>query len=120
MIRIYGTRLPANPTSIRVGGTCPHCKQGGHFTPLTTPIPGALQRDGVEELIMCYACDTCLKAIPVSWRVAKYAGTEVLVDTPKAVLPVREAFEFHSVPDEVRKEIEEALDCLSVGAYNGF
>jgi hypothetical protein len=42
------------------------------------------------------------------------------VVSPELLLRSRAPFNFAFVPVEVRREIEEALDCLSVGALHGF
>ena len=39
---------------------------------------------------------------------------------PKELIPAREPFDFNHVPDVVKREIDEALDCLSVNSYHGF
>jgi len=39
---------------------------------------------------------------------------------PRLILRPVEGFDFDHVPSTVRDEIEEALNCLSVSAYNGF
>jgi hypothetical protein len=39
---------------------------------------------------------------------------------PELILRTNEPFDFDHVPEKVKKEINEGLDCLSVNAYNGF
>jgi hypothetical protein len=67
-----------------------------------------------------YACDNCNGPIPIVWSYVKPDGIGVVLALGREVLRVREPFDFAHVPDPVKAPIEEALDCLSVNAYNGF
>jgi hypothetical protein len=57
---------------------------------------------------------------PILWSIVEIKGGELFVTYPRSVLPTREPFDFDDVPNEVKKEVEEALDCLSVSAFHGF
>lgn len=125
MLKIYGNQPPELLTNLNVGGVCPHCKTPGRFT-LCTVANANLSKDQVREIIAGYTCDTCLRIVPIRWKVTGY-GQQVnntcaqpTVHDPEVVLPVSEPFEFAHVPAEVEKEIREALDCLSVNSYNAF
>ena len=80
-----------------------------------------LQNDKVKTFVANYTCDACLGAIPILWEIENWQTTDdPIVRNPKAVLPVREPYDFEHVPEVIEKEIGEALDCLSVNAFNGF
>ena len=72
----------------------------------------------LREVMITYHCDACLKPIPVAYDVIDWDPTRV--DRPRLALPVREAFDVEYVPEEVVREIDEALACLSVAAHHGF
>ncbi|WP_420456891.1 DUF4145 domain-containing protein [Rubrivirga sp.] len=120
MLRFYGTTPPAWFNELQIGGKCPHCGTGSRFTLHNTPSFDKINRDGVTEFVAGYSCDACLEAIPVIWDIVGRATNGVQVDYPRVVLPVRDDYDFSHVPEEVKKEVDEALACLSVGAYNGF
>lgn len=120
MFEFYGRKPPAELTQIEVGGHCPHCKRGVKFIRVTEPLIAVLAHDGVLDVIIDYACTLCRKSIPIRWHVNGIDAREIVVSWARGVEPAKEPFNFDYVPDDVRKEIEEALDCLSVNAYNGF
>ena len=74
----------------------------------------------MDEFVAGYACDHCNKAIPLVWKVQSLDSRALWVDFPQEVIRVRETFNFAHVPKSVIRDIEEALDCLSVKSYNGF
>lgn len=47
-------------------------------------------------------------------------GGETIAGNPLPLIRTTEPYDFDHVPPPVSKEIKEALDCLSVGAHNGF
>jgi hypothetical protein len=120
MLRIYGEPPPQILMNLKLGGVCPHCKTGTRFSLVMNPTE-RLYHDQAKELIANYSCDLCLRAVPVRWTIQGFSGlTQPIVVQPEMILPTREPFEFSHVPPEVQKEIREGLDCLSVGAHNGF
>jgi hypothetical protein len=119
MLKIYGTQPPNILGALQLGGICPHCKTGTRFTITVSPTERLFQ-DQAKELIAGYSCDLCLRAVPIRWTIQSFNGSQPTVVQPEMVLPTRESFDFSHVPQEVEKEIREGLDCLSVGAYNGF
>jgi hypothetical protein len=119
MLKFYGMQPPTNLYGLQVGGICPHCKTATRFA-LYVNVTERLLNDHSTEMIASYSCDACLRSIPIRWSIQSYNGSQPVVSAGEMVLPVREPFEFNHVPEEVEKEIREGLDCLSVGAYNGF
>ena len=120
MLRFYGKSPPDLLNRLELGGICPHCATGGRFTRTTSADYNRIVREGIKEVVVNYTCDTCLKAIPVRWVVAGSSNNDLQVHSPSVVLPVLQPFDFSHVPNEVKSEIEEALRCLSVRAFNGF
>lgn len=121
MLKFYGIEPPNYWGNLRPGGICPHCKESTRFTQTSTPDVHKIMSDKMKYLVLSYSCDACLMPIPIQWFVAGYnGGDQIFVDNPKVLLINKEPFDFSHVPDEVKQEIEEAIDCLSVNAYNGF
>ena len=121
MLKFYGPQPPHSLFGLQLGGYCPHCKTGTRFKRTTDPISQLLQSDKVKEVVINYTCEVCLRPIPVCWNIGRWPDTNTPeVAVPRVTLPMREEFNFEHVPETVKKEIEEALDCLSVDAYNGF
>ena len=121
MIKFFGHQPPGVYDAFRVGGTCPHCKQATRFNPNTKPDESIMRRDGILAFTASYSCDFCLGPIPVEWTIQGYNGNNLMVvSSARLIRPVKEPFDVEHVPEEVRKEIDEALDCLSVSAYSGF
>jgi hypothetical protein len=120
MFEFHGRRPPSKLAHIEIGGPCPHCKIGTTFIRTTEPIYNRLSTHSAGTVVIDYICSVCRKSIPVQWLITGNDQKDLIVDIPQSVLPLKAPFDFDSVPDPVRKEIEEALDCLSVNAYNGF
>ncbi|MGA9365797.1 MAG: DUF4145 domain-containing protein [Bacteroidota bacterium] len=120
MIKFYGVQPPARFDLLRPGGHCPHCKAGTRFKLVSNVNTSILLDDKIPSFVACYSCEVCLGPVPIQWTIRQWSGELPVVEDPKLVSPAREDFDFEHVPKEVRKEIEEALDCLSVNAFNGF
>lgn len=121
MLMFYGPQPPYSLYGLQLGGYCPYCKTGTRFKRTTDPISKLLISDNIEEVVINYTCEVCLRPIPVYWKIRKWSDVNTPeVHLPRVVLPMRDEFNFEHVPKSVKKEIEEALDCLSVNAYNGF
>ena len=118
MLQFYGTQPPAALNALRVGGTCPNCGQRSSFTRLQDLIENVARAAKLSEIMMVYACDACLRPVPVRYDVTDWDPTRV--DNPRMALPEIETYDFEHVPDAVERAIKEALDCLSVRAYHGF
>ncbi|WP_142454805.1 DUF4145 domain-containing protein [Gracilimonas mengyeensis] len=121
MLKLYGTNLPEQITKVIIGGKCPHCKDSSRFSLRSKPMGNELKRDGIAEIISSYSCDACLRIIPIYWDIDGWTGQNVpVVNNPEMIMTVKEDFDFENVPDSIKSEIDEALDCLSVNAYHGF
>ena len=121
MLKFYGIDPPNDYSLLRPGGVCPYCKESTRFTQTTAPDVHKIMSDKMKYFILSYSCDACLMPIPIQWYVYSYnGGNQIVVDNPKVLLIAKEPYDFSHVPDEIIKEVQEAIDCLSVNAYNGF
>jgi Domain of unknown function (DUF4145) len=119
-LTFYGAKPAASITSLRLGGVCPNCKTGSRFTLEISPREDVLSNDRVNQFVASYACDNCLAPIPIKWTIQSWQNHSPVVHTPEVLILSREPFDFEYIPKSVTKEIEEALNCLSVNAWNGF
>ena len=114
---------PPNPTYISqyiIQALCPHCNTVSTLTAVSPPSAGVASSRALKEVVAGYACDHCNRAVPIIWGVMRCDSGGIFVGYPKEVISVREPFEFAHVPEIVRNDIEEALNCLSVRSFNGF
>jgi hypothetical protein len=115
-------------TKIGVRGICPHCNLGTTFSLASEILNGPVLDREIRRFVASYFCDICLEPIPTLWEIiitnfgadsrGAYGG--YYFDNPKEILGVRGSFIFEHVPTQVSNEIREAIDCLSVSAYNAF
>jgi hypothetical protein len=120
VLKFYGNPPPDIVQNIHLGGVCPACKVATRFTLVVQPDVVRLEREKMTKFIASYSCDNCLEPIPVLWQIKEWMpGNPVVVD-PQVISPSRDPFDFDHVPETVKREIDEALDCLSVNAWNGF
>ncbi len=120
MLKVIGNQPPSFLTSLQLSGVCPHCAMGTRFNLVTAPKPN-LRQDNPSELVAGYMCDLCSKAVGVLWSIRQFDQQgNPIVEQPEMILRVTGPFDYAHVPESVQKEIREALDCLSVNAYNGF
>ena len=120
MLKFYGSHPPADLNKIEVGGVCPNCGEVGKFIKISVPDIGKIRHNHLTYVTIDYACALCEQSIPVRWHINGIETDHIIVDDALSVKPIRPQFDYEYVPDDVKKEIEEALICLSGGAYNGF
>lgn len=114
---------PSNQTHISryvIQALCPHCSTVSTLSAVAPPIVGVVTSRALKEVVAGYACDHCNRAFPIVWAVIRCDSGGIIVGNPQEVISVREPFEFAHVPQIVRNDIEEALNCLSVWSFNGF
>lgn len=119
MIRVYGAQNGALP-SLAIGGRCPHCLENSRYVLTSAAIAAPLKQHEARELYASYICSGCSRAIPVYWVITGWHGDYPNVIVPEEVLRVVAEYDFGHVPERVKIAIKEALDCLSVNAFNGF
>lgn len=99
---------------------CPHCDIVSTLSRVSTPDLGIINARQLKEVIAGYACDHCNRAIPILWDVVRADSGGLLSNSASEIILALEPFEFAHVPKAVSDDIKEALNCLSVKAYNGF
>lgn len=120
IIRVYGNNPSGHLESLEIGGRCPYCQENSRFT-LACPVNGqALQAHNARELFTSYICAGCSRVIPIRWAITGWEATFPRVAQPTCVLRVTDSYDFEHVPTVVQAPIQEALNCLSVDAFNGF
>lgn len=123
MLKILGPHsggfLWGQPNATLVG-RCPHCKQGTSFAPTCDPVIATVHEYGLKEVVVGYACPLCNKAVAVLWSAQTPNEQKLHVSNPLFLHLALDEYVFDYVPTLVRKEIEEALACLAVQAWNGF
>ncbi|MBA4313603.1 MAG: hypothetical protein C0417_13340 [Chlorobiaceae bacterium] len=119
-ITFFGDQPPTALIELRPGCVCPQCRVASRFTLVTNVKSDILGPDKIKQFIASYSCDNCLAPLPIQWTITGWNGNRPIVTSPKVVSSIKELFEFEHVPESVKTEIEEALDCLSVSAFNGF
>lgn len=112
--------LPGPIQGKHVRFRCPHCGTQSTLSLSALPDRDNAVRRGLREVVAGYVCDGCNRAIPLGWHIVHIDGSGIHGGAAWEMLRVREPFEFAYVPETVKSAVEEALDCLSVGAYNGF
>ena len=101
-------------------GLCPHCGMGTHFSLSTMLDDSIVENIKPERVFAGYHCDLCRQPIAVCWAIGEAVSGRPSLLNPVMVERTRPVFDFTHVPDGVKREIEEGLDCLSVEAHNGF
>lgn len=119
MIRVYGTQQ-GPLQSLAIGGRCPHCLENARYVLASAPMAAFLKQHETRELYASYICSGCSRAIPVRWSILGWQGDYPSVANPVEVLRIVAEYDFGHVPECVEIPIKEALDCLSVNAFNGF
>lgn len=103
-----------------VRALCPHCGLASTLTLVALPNVAIVSRRRLAAVVAGYACDACNEPIPIVWPIVERTSEGCIAAGGVEVMRVREAFGFAHVPAPVRAAVEEALDCFSVRAYNGF
>jgi hypothetical protein len=97
-----------------------HCKTGTRWSLTGIPNHSKILNEKIAQFVASYSCDSCLGTIGVLWDRQGNSGGEIVAGNPRPLIRTTEPYDFDHVPASVAKEIKEALDCLSVGAHNGF
>lgn len=102
---------------------CPHCNVITGLSVVSPPSYSLLLRFRPEKVGIGYRCNSCEEPVFLKFKIKSInsaAGVIELWDTYQIVEFPKEDFEFKYIPEPVRKDFKEALDCYSIGAYNGF
>lgn len=101
---------------------CPYeCNMPVGVTLISIPERDLVHAHGLEEVGAVYMCNGCKKPIFIRFRNALRSGNDVHAEGAFQVQRVKPQLKINNVKDEaVKRDIEEALDCYSVEAWNGF
>lgn len=120
MIKYFGSQAPHMFNLMRIGGICPHCRTAARYLETSHPDFKTIKANNHQAFIAAYSCDACTREIAVRWPIGGWQNDVPKVEFAELVLRSVEEFDFDHVPDAVKTELVEALDCLSVNAFNGF
>jgi hypothetical protein len=99
---------------------CPHCAVVSHMSAVSIPRFEYLKRFEPQTVGIGYRCGSCNNTVFLRF-VPKYEFPCVhLSDEYEEVERPKETFEFQYLPEQVRRDFKEALDCYSISAFNAF
>ena len=101
---------------------CPYeCNMPVGVTLVSIPDHNLVHAHGLNEVGAVYMCNGCKKPIYIRFRNAVESGDGVHAEEAFQVQRVKPLLKASNVKSEdVKRDIEEALDCYSVEAWNGF
>jgi hypothetical protein len=102
---------------------CPHCNVISGLSVISPPNYALLQRFHPNKVGIGYRCNSCEEPVFLKFEIISYGtihGIIVLSDKYQIVESPKEDFEFAYIPEPVRQDFKETLDCYSIRAYNGF
>lgn len=100
-----------------------HCNTTTGITLISFPHYKYLERFRPRRVGMVYKCDACSEPIFLKFEIDSYDFGNYRVQINERFQVIenpKEDFEFEHIPEEIRKEFIEALDCYSIGAFNAF
>ncbi len=102
---------------------CPHCNNITGITLISIPNYSYLERFKPERIGMVYKCDACSEPIFLKFRIQRYETGNYRINIDEEFQIIEHPkidFEFEHLPEKIRNDFKEALDCASIGAYNAF
>lgn len=101
---------------------CPHCGAHSNVTAVSIPRYAYLQRFQPKRVVIGYQCDSCNDGIALRfYPMYDFGNNRVHLSGEFEELErPKESFEFKYLPEPVRADFQEALDCYSVGCLNAF
>jgi len=107
---------------------CPYCNKASGMELISAPIHQRVTRFELQYVILGYMCSSCREQTPLLFKF----GENVHVYKDSGDLPIRTSyydimtpqqlkFEHDKyLPEIIKTDLDEALSCYSVGAFNGF
>ena len=137
MARINDDKLPCKLEEHYPSGLCPHCRKWAQFVITACSNFDDSIDKWERDVIIGTECVLCGKPIALRCTITHTPRLErvstfehrnerekkpgpLMVQAAQTVERVRPEYEFGDVPPKIRSTIEEALDCYSVEAFNGF
>jgi hypothetical protein len=102
---------------------CPHCNAKANITAISFPKYELVKRFSLKEIGIVYRCDACNKPIFLKFDIppqSKDNNPFQISDTYYEIERHRENFELNYLPDIVKDDFKEALDCYSNQCFNAF
>jgi len=102
---------------------CPHCNTKANITAISFPRFELIKRFNLREIGIVFRCDACNKPIFLKFDVPpqpKDSNPIQISDSYNEIEKHRESFELNYLPDTVKDDFNEALDCYSNQCYNAF
>lgn len=101
---------------------CPHCAVISHMSAVSIPRYEYLKRFEPRTVGIGYRCGSCNDTVFLRFAPRYDFGNHRvhLSERYDEVERPQESFEFEYLPDPVRSDFKEALDCYSISAFNAF
>jgi hypothetical protein len=117
-----------NLFDISVTHKCPYCNTNSGMELVTIPDYTRMKRFQLKSSIFGFRCNSCNAAVAFLAQVeggfyyhSSVANPISYYDHLHSIVPVTETYEhIEYLPQLVRDDFSEALNCYSVGAYNAF
>lgn len=100
---------------------CPHCNVISLLTVISVPNYDLVMRFHPTTVGIVYRCNSCGEPVFLKFSLTYLSGGGIELSKEYQIVEFpKENFEFKYLPEAVRQDFVEALDCYSIGAYNGF
>lgn len=106
-----------------IGLTCPHCGVYSKIYRLSEPIYNVILNYSLSNVGIVYMCEKCTEPIFLKFKIKDFDTSNNIFYFDSEYIEIehpRESFEFKYLPKDVENDFKEALDCMSIKAYNGF
>ena len=104
-----------------VNADCPYCNKPVGVTLISKPNNQDIARHKLEKVGMVYKCEGCSKPIYFEYSGCHVQGSQLMILGGHQVTQAKPFVDLSYINNrDVQNDIEEALDCYSVGAWNGF
>lgn len=102
---------------------CTHCNNATSITAISIPVYNSLFRYRVKNIGIVYKCNSCDEPIFLKFKNVVYdtGNNRVIISEEfETVENPTEVFEFEFLPERIKQDFAEALQCYSIKAYNAF
>lgn len=100
---------------------CPHCDKPVGITLVSAPNAQLVEKHSLETVGAVYKCEGCKRPIHFQYYGCRASHGDLQIQGGKQITHARPRLDLSNVTNqEVKNDVEEALDCYGVGAWNGF
>ncbi|MFH1670216.1 MAG: DUF4145 domain-containing protein [Patescibacteria group bacterium] len=104
-----------------VNADCPHCNKPVGITLISKPNYQDVARHKLEKVGMVYKCEGCSKPIYFEYSGCTPRGNELMILGEHQITQAKPFIDLSNINSkDVQNDVEEALSCYSVEAWNGF